>query len=95
MIHRLIVGAKATDAAIAAYNAGLSYKYAPPMDLEPFFPNNVRVFSNLDVFTAEDQEKFDAQLVEIGIPFGGIAVRNDSANTLLVIGRALVKVTIP
>jgi hypothetical protein len=95
MIHRIIVGAKATDAAIAAYNAGLSYKYAPPMDLEPYFTNTVRVFSNLDVFTAQDQEKFDAQLVEIGIPFGGIDVRNDSANTLLVIGRALVSVTIP
>ena len=95
MIHRLIVGAKAPGAAIAAYNAGLSYKYAPPMDLEPFFTNTVRVFSNLDVFTGEDQEKFDAQLVEIGIPFGGVTVRNDSSNTLLVIGRALVSVTIP
>lgn len=95
MIHRLIVGAKVTDAAVAAYNAGLSYKYAPPMDLEPYFPNTVRVFSNLDVFTAQDQEKFDAQLVEIGVPFGGITVRNDSSNTLLVIGRALVSITIP
>jgi hypothetical protein len=95
MIHRLIVGAKATDAAIAAYNAGLSYKYAPPMDLEPYFANTVRVFSNLDVFTEQDQGKFDAQLVEIGIPFGGITVRSDSSNTLLVIGRALVKVAIP
>jgi hypothetical protein len=95
MIHRLILGARATDAAIAAYNAGLSYKYAPPMDLEPILTNTVRVFSNLDVFTAEDQHKFDAQLLEIGKPFGGIIVRNDEANSLLVIGRALIKISIP
>jgi hypothetical protein len=95
MIHRLVVGAKATDAAIAAYNAGLSYKYTPPMDLEPFITNTVRVFSNLDIFTADDQAEFDAQLVEVGKPFGGIAVRPDEGPALRVVGRALVKVAIP
>ena len=93
MVHRLIVGARAAEAAIAAYNAGLSYKGTSPMDLAPFFVNTVRVFSNLDVFDGPQRDQFDAQLVEVGIPFGGIVVRPDQGAQLRVIGRPLVQVS--
>jgi hypothetical protein len=92
MIHRVIEGQNANQVAIAAYNGGICYKGVSPMDLSPYFVNCVRVFSNLEVIEIADQQKFDAQLTELGDTLGGITVRHDVGAYLGVIGRPLVNI---
>jgi hypothetical protein len=93
MIHRIIEGPNATEVAIWAYNSGICYLGVSPMDLSPEFVNCVRVFSNLEVTEIVDQEKFDAQLTELGDALGGITVRYDVGAFHGVIGRPLVGIS--
>jgi hypothetical protein len=86
MIHRILVGVRAGEMAKAIFAAGNSM--FPPLSLEPDFVNCFRVFSKLEVVTAEEQERFDSMLREVALNYGDIAVRHDVGAYLGVIGHA-------
>lgn len=84
MIHRILEGQRAGEMAKAVFVAGNSL--FPPLSLEPDFANCVRIFSKLEVLTAEEQARFDSMLMEVGLSYGDIAVRHDVGAFLGVIG---------
>ncbi len=75
MIHRILEGQRAGEMAKAVYVAGNSM--FPPLSLEPTFVNCFRIFSKLEVVTAEEQARFDSMLQEMGHGYGGVIVRAD------------------
>ena len=75
MIHRILEGERAGEMAKAVFVAG--HSMFPPLSLEPTFANCFRIFSKLDVVTAEEQARFDSMLREIGRDYGGAIVRAD------------------
>ncbi len=75
MIHRVLEGKRAGEMAKAVYIAG--HSMFPPLSLEPTFANCFRIFSKLEVVTAEEQERFDSMLREMGESYDGVIVRAD------------------
>ena len=84
MIHRILEGNRAGEMAKAVYVMGNSL--FPPLSLEPYFVNCVRIFSKLDVVTADEQEQFDSMLRQVASDYGDVAVRPDVGAYLRVIG---------
>jgi len=80
MVHRILEGARAGEMAKAVYLAGNSM--FPPLSLEPTFVNCFRIFSRLEVVSADDQSQFDAILRKMGPDYGGVMVRADVGSFL-------------
>jgi hypothetical protein len=80
MIHRILEGPRAGEAAKALFAAGDSF--LPPLSMEPSFVNCFRVFSKLEVLTPEQQQQFDTRCQEVGLAYGGVIVRADVGSYL-------------
>jgi hypothetical protein len=75
MVHRILEGQRAGEMAKAVFVGG--HSMFPPLSLEPTFPNCFRIFSQLNVVTAAEQDRFDSMLAEMGRIYGNVAVRPD------------------
>jgi hypothetical protein len=75
MIHRILVGQRAGEMAKVVYLNGDSI--FPPLSMEPAFVNTFRIFSKIEVVTADDQSRFDAMLRGLSPDYGNVEVKAD------------------